>query len=76
MSGEPEATGEARELLVFRVRRDTRCGECDVELERGSLLRVEGGRALCLACADLDHLEYLSRGDAALTRRARARSTL
>lgn len=26
--------------------------------------------ALCLACADLDHLEFLPRGNAALTRRA------
>jgi hypothetical protein len=31
---------------------------------------------LCLACADLDHLEYSPRGDAALTRRAGADSTL
>jgi len=58
------------------VRRDTRCGDCDVVLERGSLLRVEGERALCLACADLDHLDYLPPGDAALTRRARVHSTL
>ena len=32
--------------------------------------------ALCLACADLDHLAFLPRGDATLTRRARAHSTL
>ena len=58
------------------MRRDTRCSECQVELARGSLLRVESDRALCLACADLDDFEYLPRGDAALTRRARAHSTL
>ena len=33
-------------------------------------------RRLCLACADLDHLVFLSRGDAALTRRASRYSTL
>lgn len=33
-------------------------------------------RPLCLACADLDHLVYLPRGDAALTRRATKHSKL
>jgi hypothetical protein len=37
---------------------------------------VEGKGALCLACADLDHLAFLPSGDAALTRRARKHSTL
>jgi hypothetical protein len=32
--------------------------------------------ALCLACADLDHLEFLPSGDAALTRRASKYSKL
>jgi hypothetical protein len=32
--------------------------------------------ALCLSCADLDHLVFLPAGDAALTRRARQHSTL
>ena len=62
--------------MVFWVRRATQCSECGVALDHGNLLRVEGDRALCLACADLDHLEYLPRGDAALTRRARRHSTL
>jgi hypothetical protein len=35
-----------------------------------------GGRASCLACADLDDLAFLPAGDAALTRRARARPIL
>src|ERR671910_524713 len=33
-------------------------------------------RALCLACADLDHLVFLPAGDAALTRRAKRASRL
>jgi hypothetical protein len=53
MSSGSEATGTSRELLVFHVRRDTRCGECQTELEHGSLLYLDGERALCLTCADL-----------------------
>ena len=37
---------------------------------------MEADRPLCLACADLDHLVYLPRGDTALTRRARKYSAL
>jgi len=36
----------------------------------------EGPGPLCLACAELDHLVFLGRGDAALTRRAKAASKL
>lgn len=43
---------------------------------KGELLFMEAGRPLCLGCADLDHLIYLPRGDAALTRRARKYSPL
>ena len=37
---------------------------------------MEGERPFCLACADLDHLEFLPSGDAALTRRSRKYSGL
>jgi hypothetical protein len=52
------------------------CGECGEELGRGALIRVIDGRAICLECSDLDHLVYLPRGDAALTRRAGKHSRL
>jgi hypothetical protein len=65
-----------REIVVFRVRRDTKCNECHTDLGRGSLLRREGDGVLCLQCADLDALDFLPRGDTALTRRARKYSTL
>ena len=42
----------------------------------GSLLFMEGPGPLCLGCADLDHLVFLSAGDAALSRRARQASGL
>ncbi|GGW32850.1 hypothetical protein GCM10010381_17070 [Streptomyces xantholiticus] len=37
---------------------------------------LESGAPVCLDCADLGHLVYLPRGDAALTRRAREASAL
>jgi hypothetical protein len=41
-----------------------------------ALLVVEGGAPRCLDCADLGHLVFLPRGDAALTRRSREESAL
>ena len=61
---------ENKDILVFIVRRDTKCSECGEELWSGSFLYLEKDKALCLSCADLGHLEYLSSGDAALTRRS------
>lgn len=46
------------------------CGASD-----GLFTEDERGR-VCLTCADLDHLVFLPSGDATLTRRARAQSTL
>lgn len=76
---EQAITGAApisKDLVVFSILRDSKCAECGGELWHGSLLYMESGRPLCLRCADLDHLVYLGRGDAALTRRARKYSTL
>jgi len=64
------------DIVVFIIRRDTKCAECGEALGKGRWLRLENERPLCLACADLDHLEYLPRGDAALTRRATRYSPL
>jgi hypothetical protein len=68
---------KAREdLVVFSILNDSKCAECGRELLRGDMLRMENERPLCLACADLDHLIFLSRGNVALTRRSRKHSTL
>ncbi|MBN1480692.1 DUF2293 domain-containing protein [candidate division KSB1 bacterium] len=65
------------DILVFWIRKDTTCGECGKELWHGSCVFLEKDKgALCLECSDLDHLLFLPRGDAALTRRARKYSTL
>ena len=65
------------DLKVFISGRDSRCGECGEDLGRGAWITLAGeGRALCLTCADLDHLVFLPAGDTALTRRARKNSGL
>ena len=64
------------EIVVFWILRDSTCVECGEDIGKGRFLRLEQQRPLCLACADLDHLVFLERGDAALTRRASRYSTL
>jgi hypothetical protein len=61
---------------VFWIVRDSACAECGQALGKGRFLRMEAKRPICLACADLAHLVFLERGDAALTRRATRYSTL
>src|SRR5712691_8107684 len=64
-------------LRVFISTRESRCDECHDDLGSRALIFLAGDRgALCLTCADLDHLVFLGPGDAALTRRARKHSTL
>lgn len=64
------------DVVVFSILKLSTCSECGAELPKGSYLRMEKDKPLCLECADLDHLVVLPRGDAALTRRSRKYSTL
>ena len=65
------------DLKVFISTRESVCGECGAELGRHAWITlVEDKGALCLSCADVDHLIFLPSGDAALTRRAGKYSTL
>jgi hypothetical protein len=67
----------SRDLRVFISNRESRCDDCGEYLGRRAMIFLAGNRgALCLTCADLDHLTFLPPGDAALTRRARKYSTL
>jgi hypothetical protein len=74
-SDKPESAPHA-EIVVFSVVRPAQCTECEAELWKGSLLRLEGEKALCMGCADLDRLEFLPAGNAAVTRRASKYSKL
>jgi hypothetical protein len=71
-----DSPSESKEIVVFIIRRDTKCAECGEELFKGRWIRLENDRALCLKCADLAHLEFLPSGNAALTRRATKHSPL
>lgn len=65
------------DLKVFITTTESECSECGEKLGRHAWITlVEGKGALCLSCADLDHLVFLPPGDAALTRRSAKYSTL
>lgn len=70
------ATDAAEEIVVFSSHREGTCAECGEALGRGRWIKLEREKPLCLDCADLAHLEFLPRGDAALTRRATKHSAL
>ncbi len=70
------AREEDSEIAVFIISKSATCAECGEEVNLGQFLRVEKEKPLCLACADLDALVYLPRGNTALTRRARKHSGL
>lgn len=78
MTAETAAFDRApRDLRVFISNRESCCDDCGEDLGRHAMIVLAGDRgALCLSCADLDHLTFLPPGDAALTRRARRYSTL
>lgn len=59
---------------IFITRGETECADCKESFGKNAWITLVGEgdqrQALCLACADLDHLVFLPRGNAALTRRA------
>jgi hypothetical protein len=68
---------KTNELKVFISNQESKCGECNQDLGRRAWIMLhEKKGALCLSCADFDHLVFLPSGDAALTRRARKHSRL
>jgi hypothetical protein len=79
LQSQPQA--KPGEIVVIMTRQDGTCAECGENLSAGNFIRVESGAdgervILCLDCADLSHLAFLPRGDAAITRRASKYSTL
>ena len=65
------------ELVVFMtVDKAATCAECGTRIPSGQFIFMEQKSCLCLACADLDHLEFLPSGDVALTRRSKKHSPL
>jgi hypothetical protein len=70
------SAAKRHDVVVFWARRASTCERCHQELDRGSFIWLHDTTAFCLECADLDHLWFLPRGDAALTRRAKKHSRL
>ena len=66
-----ERASRAPELVVIEAKKDWTCHRCG---GTGGLLIMEDGGPACLDCAGLGDLEFLATGDAALTRRAKAKS--
>jgi hypothetical protein len=65
------------DIKVFITNTAASCSECGDKLGcRAWITLVEHQGALCLSCADLDHLVFLPSGDGTLTRRTRKHSTL
>ena len=65
------------DIKVFISHRESKCDECGEELGPHAWITLQEQKgAICLSCADLDHLAYLPAGDTALTRRARKGSRL
>ncbi|RPH89310.1 MAG: DUF2293 domain-containing protein [Calditrichaeota bacterium] len=64
-------------ITVFISNRESTCSECGENLGMHAWITlVQGKGALCLSCADLDHLVFLPSGNAALTRRSQKHSNL
>lgn len=76
MTGIPTSQPKSDEIVVFDNLRDSKCSDCGDDIGRGEFLRLEADHPLCMECADLAHLTFLPRGDAALTRRSSRYSTL
>jgi len=64
------------DLLVIAASKPWTCAECAVEFGAGAFLMMEDAGPHCMECVDLGHLEFLSAGNTALTRRAKKASRL
>ena len=68
---------KSKDIVVFISTRNSTCWECKQELGRSAWITLDRKKnAICLNCADLDHLVFLPSGDTALTRRSRKYSGL
>jgi len=64
-------------LKVFISNRESTCNECGEALGSQAWIVLKGEKgAVCLTCADMDHLVFLPAGDTALTRRSSKYSAL
>ncbi len=69
-----ERASRPPDLVVIWPRKDWSCIRCGTT--SSGLLTMEDGGPVCLACNGMDQLVFLPRGDAGLSRRAKAASGL
>jgi len=69
-----ERQSRAPDLVVISARHDWTCTVCGDA--GGGLLLMQDNGPVCMACAKLDHLVFLSSGNSTLTRRAKKASQL
>src|SRR4051812_16123273 len=75
--GSVPAKSDQFALKVFISHRHSVCDECHECLAPHAWITLAGERgALCLSCADLDHLAFLPSGEPAWPRRARKHAAL
>lgn len=78
MTAEKNATGNTKNV-VYSLSRASRCHNCDKKMNVGEIVKLETGKdeteALCGACAQLDALEMIGKGNAKVTRLATKYST-
>jgi hypothetical protein len=67
---------KAPDLAVIRPTKAWDCGSCGRHYEAEHFLLMEDDAPLCMDCADFGHLVFLPAGNATLSRRAKAESTL
>lgn len=64
-------------IKVFISLKASTCSDCGEDLGRKAWIMLDRDKgALCLSCADLDHLVFLPAGSSALTRRSKKYSAL
>ena len=68
-----ERLSQTPDLVAIMPLNEWTCSLCG---GTGDLLLMEDSGPVCLACADMDHLVFLSAGDATLSRRAKKASQL
>lgn len=69
----PGKNDKVPDLVVLEAREEFECEECG---NHDEFLMMDGVNAVCMSCADLDHLVFLKAGNATLSRRARKESGL
>jgi len=69
------AKSRSDDSAVWWTRHDVKCAICRAWIRKNDFLQRKSNRSFCLACAGLDHLIFLPRGDTALTRRASKHSS-